>query len=134
MFSKARDSTLLPVRNLDCHHSLCYDIYSNGCIRFYPHKINVVDTGIVAHLPDNLLMSVKNLSCCKRDWHTISRFLFGDTQTNVISIPIITSQICTIEARTHLAHITITEISQYATLCQGMKQNKSISTFMINFM
>lgn len=130
MFSKTKESTLLPVRNVNCQHSLCYDIYSEKAMTLFTHKINVVDTGIVAHLPANLLMSVKDLSCCKREWHTVSRFLFGDTQTNVISIPIITAETCFIETKTHLAHITITAIAQYATSCQGMIQYKSISTFL----
>lgn len=122
MFLKTKDSTSLPVRSNVCQNSKCYDIYSSTCVTFFPNRLNKINTGIVIDLPPDLVITVKNTTCCKQDWENVARFLFGDPQTNVIIVPIIASKICHIEAGTHLVHITLTNIDHFARMHQGITQ------------
>lgn len=121
-FYKANDSAVLPIRNYNCQHTFCYDIFFCENTTLIPTKVNVVDTGIVVNLAPNLLVSVKDVNCCGREWHTITKFLYGDPHTNIISVPVITSKLCHIKALTQLAHIQIRDISTFSAICQGRTQ------------
>lgn len=118
-FVKANNSAVLPIRNFNCQHTFCYDIFFSQNITLMPDKVNVIDTGIVVNLGPNLLISVKDVNCCGREWHTINKFLFGDPYTNIISVPVITSKMFHIRALSQLAHIQIRDISSFSAICQG---------------
>lgn len=120
MFSKTKDFILLPVRNMNCQYTSCYDIYSSTNILLRPNIVNNIDTGIVVNLPPEQVITIKNNFGCKPDWQNTARFLFGNPFTNELTIPILSSKMCNIEARTHLVHITLTDLDEFANLDQGI--------------
>lgn len=129
IFVKAYDSTVLPIRNYNCQHSYCFDIFFSENMTLFPSRVNVVNTGIMINLNPSLVITVKDVNCCGREWHTINKFLFGDPQTNIISVPVISSKMCNILAGTQLAHIQISYISAFTAICQGIKLFINTLTF-----